>query len=203
MVDAIFPIVEGHGEVRAIPILLRRFAVLHEKYGLHVITPFRLPKGQMIETEGLERVVEFGARKLAQHEGRGAILIILDADDDCPATRAPELLSRAQGQRPDIPVRLVIAKSEFEAWFLAAARSLRRQHGVRENAVPPEDPESIRDAKGYFQRTLLVEGRRYSPTVDQPALTALFDISEARVAPSFDKLYRDLDGLLSGGRDRQ
>ena len=38
--------------------------------------------------------------------------------------------------------------------------------------------------------------RTYSETQDQPALTALFDIEQARQANSFDKCYRDIVRLL-------
>jgi hypothetical protein len=40
-------------------------------------------------------------------------------------------------------------------------------------------------------------GHKYSPTVDQVLLTRLFDISLARTSPSFDKLWRDLEFLVS------
>jgi len=43
----------------------------------------------------------------------------------------------------------------------------------------------------------MVPGATYSPTVDQPALTDRFSFEEARRAcPSFDKLWRDLEGLF-------
>ncbi len=38
--------------------------------------------------------------------------------------------------------------------------------------------------------------RTYSETQDQPALTALFDIEQARQSDSFDKCYRDIVRLL-------
>ena len=37
----------------------------------------------------------------------------------------------------------------------------------------------------------------YSETYDQPALTALFDLEQARQADSFDKCYRDIVRLLN------
>ena len=38
--------------------------------------------------------------------------------------------------------------------------------------------------------------RAYRETLDQPALSALFDLHEARTSPSFDKMWRDVCGLL-------
>ncbi len=41
-------------------------------------------------------------------------------------------------------------------------------------------------------------GRSYRPTLDQAALTSVFDLDAARNAPSFDKLWRDVSELLTG-----
>ncbi len=65
----------------------------------------------------VERAVEFAARRM---EPPRAILILIDADDDCPAQVGPELLHRATVARSDVPLGVVLAKREFEAWFLAA-----------------------------------------------------------------------------------
>ena len=194
--SSIFPIIEGHAEVRAVPILLRRLAELHQNYNLQVLSPFRVPKGQMVNTDQFERAIEYGARKLRQEGGKGGILVLLDADDDCPAELGPQLLARANQARGDIQHRVVIAKNEYEAWFLAAAHSLRGQRSIRQDAEPPPDAEAVRDAKGYLERNLMIDGAYYSETVDQPALTAIFSIDEARVTPSFDKLWRDFGSFL-------
>ena len=89
----------------------------------------------------------------------------------------------------------MIAKNEFEAWFLAAAESIRGQRGLRDNIHPPNNPEAIKDAKGWL-RDRMEDSRTYRETRDQPALTALFDIEQARQADSFDKCYRDIVRLL-------
>ena len=40
-------------------------------------------------------------------------------------------------------------------------------------------------------------GRTYRPKFDQPELTKIFDLDSARMAPSFDKLWRDVNSLLA------
>jgi len=72
---------------------------------------------------------------------------MLDADDDCPATMGPELLKRARAAVPHTPVGLVLAKCEFEAWFLASAESLAGRRGLPDVLSPPANPESIRGQK--------------------------------------------------------
>jgi len=197
MADVIFPIVEGHGEVSAVPELLRRLAFEEfGNYGLRVLRPFRLPRGKIVADYELERAVEFGARKLAEEGGRGGIFVLLDADDDCPAALGPALLQRATAARHDLSSSVVVARSEYESWFLASANSLRGRNAVRQDADPPPNPESIRGAKGYLERELFLPGTKYSETVDQVSLTAVMSFNEARVCPSFDKLYRDMALLL-------
>ena len=138
-------------------------------------------------------MVEFAARNI---RGQGAIFILLDGDDDCPAQLGPELLSRALQARSDLPIAVVLAKYEFEAWFLAAAKSLRGQRGLKNNLQPPNNPEGIRGAKEWLSQRREGTGT-YSPTVDQPGLTARFDLAQARHADSFDKCYRDIARLLN------
>ena len=188
-------IVEGYGDVEAIPILVRR--VLQESHpdvSLFIPhPPIRVPRMKIVKDGQLERAVELAARKT---DGPGAILILIDADEDCPATLAPELLRRAKAKRSDRPIAVVLAKREFEAWFLAAAESLRGQRGLSATLEPPGNPEMIQDAKGWL-RGQMTDNRKYSETLDQPALTRLFDLESARRAASFDKLYRDIARLLS------
>lgn len=196
--SVIFPIVEGHGEVEAVPILLRR--VLHEicsRYDVEISQPYRLPRGRIVsaDTSFLVKSVELGARKIAQANGRGLVMVLLDADKECPARLAPDLLSRIA--RPDIPTAVVIAKQEYEAWFLASVISLRENRNVRSTAMPQTRPEDIEDPKKYLARHVLKEEHSYRETVDQPALTAGLDLPSTRSAsPSFDKLCRDIEKLL-------
>lgn len=189
----IVPIVEGHGEVEAVPILLRR--VLHSQaaHPVEVRRPIRVKRNQVVKPGELERVIELASM---QPDCR-AILILLDADDDCPAVLGPELLLRAQTARPDIPCSVVLAKSEFEAWFVASIESLRGCCGIRQDAVAPESPEDIRGAKGWLTRQMSA-GRAYLETDDQPSLASRFDIEQARLrCDSFDKFMRDVDALFA------
>jgi hypothetical protein len=130
-------------------------------------------------------------------EGDGAILVLLDADDDCPAELAPKLQASARKCAGTTPVCVIMAKSEFESWFLAALPSLRGRRGIVADAPEVYDPENIRDAKGRLEEHM-GNGATYSETVDQPAMAALFDIDMARSkSPSFDKFMRDIESILA------
>ena len=193
MIVKIGCIVEGHGDVKAVPILIRRVASnLYPELGVDTPHPIRISRSKVVQEGELEQVVELAARNI---RGQGAIFILLDSDDDCPARLGPELLCRALEARSDLPIAVVLAKYEFEAWFLAAAKSLRGQRGLKNNLQPPNNPEEIRGAKEWLSQRREGTGT-YSPTVDQPGLTARFDLAQARHADSFDKCYRDIVYLL-------
>jgi hypothetical protein len=191
------PIVEGHGEVAAVPVLLRRLAGERlDRYDVTIAPPHRLPRGRILKDNEFERAAELARRRIRQ-DREGAIVVLLDADDECAAKVAARLRERLHAAVGDVPASVVLPTREYEAWFLAAARSLRGSQGVSPEAEPPDEPEAIRGAKEYFVRQLLVPGASYSETVDQAALTAIMSIDEAAVCRSFRKLCKDLAGILA------
>jgi hypothetical protein len=187
-------IVEGHGDGEAVPILIRRIAQeLDPALAASVGPVLRVPAARLVKQGEIERAIELAARK---NSGQGGILLLLDCDDGCPAQQAPELLKRAISARSDIPISVVLAKREYEAWFLAAAESLRGQRGLPPDLVGPENPEEIRGAKEWLT-SQMPRGQSYSESSDQPALTAAFDMNAARRADSFDKCHREIVRLLN------
>ena len=186
-------IVEGHGEVEAVPVLIRRVASnLYPELMVIVPRPIRISKNKLLQAGELEKWVEVVSVRVG---AQGAIFIILDSDDDCPAELGPELLHRSLRVQTGLPVAVVLAKCEFEAWFLAAAASLRGQRGLNNNIHPPNDPEAIRNAKGWLSQQM-ESNRTYSETSDQPAFTARFNLQQALQTDSFDKCYREIVRLL-------
>ena len=190
----IVPIVEGHGEVSAVPVLLRRLLERCGAYHVRIARPIRVPKARLTDPSHLERAV-----RLACMTGESpAVLVLLDADGACPAELGPKLLAQARSVAPErIPVTVVVAKEEYEAWFLADLDGLRGRRGLRADAAVPGDPEAVRGAKEYLQRQM-EPGRYYSETVDQPALTQALDLERVRErSSSFDKLWREVERLVA------
>ena len=149
-------IVEGKGEVKAVPILIRRIAEnLYPELLIDTPRPFRISRNQVVKTGEIERAINLTARKIGR---RGAIFVLLDSDDDCPAQLGPALLCRALEARSDLPIAVVLAQCEFEAWFLAAAESLQGQRGLKNDLQPPNNPEAIRGAKEWLSQRM--EGNR-------------------------------------------
>ena len=178
------------------PILLRRLAEERlERYDLRIAPPHRLPRGRIIRGNELERAAELARRRIRQ-EGQGAIVLLLDADDDCAAELAGSLRGRLDATVGDIPASVVLPTREYEAWFLAAARPLRRSPRVSPGAQPPDQPETIRGAKDYLVREMLIPGETYSETIDQAAFTAIMNFQEAETCRSFRKICKDLAVVL-------
>ena len=89
-------VVEGHGEVQALSTLIRRIAaIVPPASGLRLTDPIRVPRDRLLRSNELERCVELAARTSGPD---GRVLILLDADDDCPRDLAPEILRRARLQ---------------------------------------------------------------------------------------------------------
>jgi hypothetical protein len=188
-------VVEGHGEVQAVPVLVRRVRdLVLPGFAVYVPPGIRAGREQLIRGGGIERYVQLAASKI---QGPGAILVLLDADDDCPKDLAPQLLVRAQAARSDMPMAVVLAVREYECWFLAAAESLRGHRGMPTDLESPENSEAVRGAKEWL-RDRTPKERMYSPAADQAALTQSMDFNQARSrSDSFDKCYREIVRLLN------
>lgn len=167
--------------MQAVPVLVRRIAEgADPQLILQLPRPVRVPKTKLVTAGELERYIELAARRVG---GRGGVLVVLDAHDDCPAELGPALLDRARVVRGDTPIAVVLAKREFEAWFLA---------GALVSGTPRQQPEEVRDAKKRV-------GPTYKPTADQAAFTARLDLDVARLSsPSFDRCCREVERLLRG-----
>jgi hypothetical protein len=164
------PIVEGHGEVPAVPVLIRRLAELMSIPFVEVGAPFRSKRSQLTQKDGLQTVIG----RAREEPGCAAILILFDADDDCPKEQAPMLLQWANEAAAPLPCAVVMATKEYEAWFLSSLEVLLQARGINPANPYDKDPEAKRDAKSELENRF---GRdfNYIEKKDQPAFTALTD----------------------------
>ena len=114
------PIVEGHGDVKAFPVLLRRLVDEVQAWNVSIGQPIRRSRHQLVQKTGVEQVVRLALKQQACD----AILILFDGDDDCPAELGPTVQTWAAAVANNIPCGVVIAHREYEAWFLAAIEGL-------------------------------------------------------------------------------
>jgi len=123
----------------------------------------------------------------AKAENSGWILILLDADDDCPAELGPGIVNRACNLVPHCRIVVVLPKREYEAWFLASADSLDGKRGFVLNGHVVPDPETPRNPKGWLSRHM--PNGTYREVTDQPAFSAEIDLEQVRHhSRSFRKL---------------
>lgn len=184
-------IVEGDGEVAAVPVLLRRVAEWRTPEVFpEVLAPIRVRRDRFLNRdEELQRYLRLAAAKC---EDGGWILVLLDADDDCPAQLAQQVLTRAAACVAHRRVSVVFATREFEAWFIAAAASLDGHRGFEFDPADTIDAETPRDAKGWLRQRMA--GGTYGETTDQPAFAARFDLQQAfNGSRSFRKLCSEWD----------
>jgi hypothetical protein len=166
-------VVEGEGEVAAVPVLVRRIGI--EMCGgtyLTVSKPARLSRSKMARSDDINRIVRIQA---AEVTGPGGVLVLLDADDDCPV----ECASAIKGCCASVvkcPVEIVVAKREFEAWFLAGIESLRGHRAVRPGASCDVDPEGRRGAKELLEQCMT---EKYRPIRHQPSFAERLDLDMA------------------------
>ena len=188
-------IVEGDGEEQALPVLVGR--IIAEAYPEHYVrtfisTNFR-GRDKFQDRVVVERAVEVAARRVGSG---GAVMMMLDADDDCPVEFGDRLLGWAREVRSDILTSVVVANREYEAWFLAAAESLRGHRGLPGDLQPPVAPESVRGAKEWLSRNMRRE-EPYGPTRHQASFSAQIDLSLARQnSRSFRKLDKEVRRLV-------
>ncbi len=187
------PIVEGYGEVKAFPVLLRRLVEEAQAWTVNIGRPIRRTRSQLVQKAGVEEAVRLALKE----KDCGAILFLFDGDDDCPAKLGPTVQAWAVAVANNIPCGVVIAHREYEAWFLSAIESLRGYRDVRDDAELHLKPENPRDAKGQLEARMQADAS-YLATTDQPAFSAKFSLSDAyRRSRSFRKLASSFARLVS------
>jgi hypothetical protein len=194
----IAPIVEGHGEVYALPVLLRRLAsTVAPEIDLRLNPALRIKAASFLnedDGEYFRKYVELAALKAKAWQD-SCVLILLDCEDCCPAELGPKIFQRASSCRPDIIFIVVLAYREYETWFLTAAESLRGICGLPDDVCAPQDPESFRDAKGWLSGKMRVP---YNEPEHQPRMTSAFSFEQAKQSRSFNRCFEKLADFLSG-----
>jgi hypothetical protein len=199
--DQIVPIVEGDGDIEAVPCLLYKLLHLKQEFRISVAPPKNAHGcGNLLKRGGIERFVEY-----ARMEPRcAAVLVIVDGDacGDCPVLTAQALAARVRAMPRSSPVEIVVANREYEAWFLASWGSMLGQRIENRITIPigatfTGNPESIRGVKEWISRQL-PPGRIYKETEHQLTMTRLVDVNVARTnSRSFRRMCTALDQLLA------
>jgi hypothetical protein len=195
MAMRIKPIVEGAGDVAAVPELLRRLQFEYGlgAHGVQIARPIKWKRSCFNSELQVKRAVQLAK---AEPDCIG-ILIIFDSDDDCPKTHSCRVAEWSKREAGDTPCEVVMAHREYEAWFLATVESLRGKRGIREDAASEAVPEEIRGAKERLE-TKMRPNMSYSETTDQVALTSHADLHATYMScRSFRRLVCAFRSLLA------
>ena len=202
MKQSIIPIVEGHGDVRAAPELIRRVLFDINEYEIQVANPKRLKRHRI--ADDLPKTLQYAA----QEPGSGAIIVIVDADRDCAQELAKNISQITQRRNIRLPVAIVCPNTEYEAWLIASVDTIRgrpiggRGAAIDAGAICPQDVETISDAKKWLSDRM-PKHMAYKPTQDQRELTSMMDLQLASTrSRSFRRLRHAVEEIVVGIRSK-
>jgi hypothetical protein len=155
--------------------------------------PIRIPAEAFFDRKKLSRSLNIA---IADREERHLVLLLRDADEECPVEVAGRIL-RAVDSISEIQILVVVAKCEYESWFIAATPSLSGKRGLPDDLSVPANHDSIRGAKEWLS-SKMGHRNKYGETVDQPAFSQLMDLEMACANPSFRRLYDRVLAFLRG-----
>jgi hypothetical protein len=171
-------IVEGQGDVSAIPVLVR--SVLHAN-GIYDVQLAPRPKTnvevrKLSRAGEIERYVEYCNR-----DDGDSILIAIDCDDFCPLQVSSEWACRIRKLPFRKPVAICLFRCEYEAILLPSINIIANRYPAFNwnNVHCPDDIENIRDVKGLISN-MMPKDRAYKETRDQARFTACIDLDLSR-----------------------
>lgn len=191
----LLPIVEGHGEDRAIPLLIRRILEARGIYDVELLSAQR--KGEYpTVVRNFDNI--FQAATLV----KAPILWVMDFDSkdyDCPVNEAQKLLARAEALRPGWPIKIAFLVKEYETLFLIDEAATREVFpDIPAKTSFPQEPEKIRGAKEWISKARPAAGNAYKPMVHQVKITAHLNLDLLRArSPDFAHLERAIVELAN------
>jgi hypothetical protein len=190
---SIVTIVEGPGEVEALPILLRRIFEEKQKYQFNIQKPINAHGlGNLTKRDGFENFLKVALKR----PSCDAILVLIDADVECARDIAKDMANRALIHNPHTATAVVAAKYRYENWFLASLETLSSKRGLISELPTIIDPEGISNPKNWLTKHK-DQGRIYKETLDQAPMSQLIDINLAQErSRSFRRLVNAVGELL-------
>ncbi len=199
-------VVEGKGEVKAAQTLIYR--LWNDLGHSPVVWADPIRGVNLLQRSGIARACAIVRSK----PDADALLILRDADDDCPATSGPTAAQWIREENLQFPAAVVLLHREYETLFLPcltrmAGIPLRDDRGVERSGLLAGTTfegnyESIRGVKEWLSKRY-PRGRSYKPSLDQLPMTRLIDFDDLRKSglPSFGTLEKAL-AFLNTHRNR-
>jgi hypothetical protein len=172
-------IVEGHGDVTSLPLLLRSISFHKGIYGFSFPHPMRFGEfNAMMKREKFSNFVQY----LNDDDNIDAIIVACDADDVCPVHARQALLERISATVHGIkkPVAVLLFNREYEALLLSQIDIIAERTGLLEMSEENVNKildlsDKVRDAKGLLDS--LIPDFSYKEARDQEKFTAILDMN--------------------------
>ncbi|MEW6211610.1 MAG: DUF4276 family protein [Acidobacteriota bacterium] len=189
----IVPIVEGPGEVAAVPILFQKILKPLRRYDIQIARPYKAKgRDNLKKKGGLEKFIEAACKE----RDCGAIFIVFDAEDESYCKLAKDFSTRVNALWVRYPVVIVVANRMYENWLVASIETIAGQFGLPAGLSPPEDVESIKNAKRWLNDHF-PKDQAYKETIHQEAMTRLLDIELAATrSRSFRRFLHAIEQAL-------
>ena len=163
----VFSIVEGDGEIQAVPKLLYHIWGVKSPLLRTNQQPWRLPKGNFVYDQKRRQEVLNVVRSRASKKCHSGVLILMDADNE----RAPDFVSShgnimddMKDILQDVPYIFALAEKGYESWLAAG-------FGGGNPGNPEDWINNNKDKTG-------LKGK-YSKALDQQRLSAKMNIQQA------------------------
>jgi hypothetical protein len=175
-------VVEGRGDLAAVPLLIRSH--LHSTGYFPDILGKPVPfhgKGNATATGGIEGYVATAALR----PGCLGVLVVLDADNEAACEQGPELLARAL-TAVGCPVVVALAERDYEDWLYSSVETLALAPGA----------SFSESQRGKAVIAEMLAPKKYVKPTWQPRLTTRMDLHLARSrSTSLDRLLERFDEL--------
>lgn len=181
-------VVEGEGEVQALPKLLFELAA---HIGIPAIRlakpPIRQKRDQLLKEnhDSLYKSLQLARHNVVscKHEFEShanLVLLIIDSERECTpaAPLGVALQARIDGLDLDVSSKCVVADSMYESWIIAGIDS--ETTGIAPGAaeeIPTEDTEACKLGKGWLKTN--IDSPSYRETTDQKILTSAMNLELA------------------------
>lgn len=189
----LLPIVEGHGDIQAVPILIRRILEYHNHFDITILPPHKrgdLPKIK----SNFDNFFKMAIKEKA------AIIWIIDFDCascNCVVEEAAHLYKKADAIHSGWPFKVSFMVKEFETLFLSdpdATRGVLKE--ISKSVSFPKNPETIRGAKEWLSKSM-PSGYAYKETVHQAKLSAAVNLDCLRKSsPSYRHFEKSILNLV-------
>lgn len=168
-------IVEGFGDVCAVPALLGRAA---KDIGISIFAlnnPIRGGGIKSLRKEGeFERHIALAASRL----DADFVMLVIDCDEACPIDLLHEFLPRCKStiDKYHKDIRICFVEKEFESWFLASHHTIRlEEDGYWDFSDNFPNYKNISGAKERLAKSM--KGRTYKETRDQLIFAKRIDVN--------------------------